>query len=660
MSTEDIGDSINNAFDVFGFREVINQAAALPKDQFEACIDDFIALLAVKKIRYSKTALREAVGKARREAESQRPKGAGRRERPVRTIDDSRPEILVVAGEPHKAVDQAESVLLKHTERLRLYQRSGELVRIISLTREEADRAQARDHIVRAEGSLILHPLNAIALQDILNQLATWERYDKWGNIVITDCPAKVANTYLSRMGFWKLPHLEGVIQAPIMRPDGTIFNTTGYDLQTGFYLDSAVTWPSIPDEPTRVETEEALRILLEPFSEFPFVAAEDRAVLAAAILTSLQRRLLESAPLFGFSAPAQRYGKTLQIESVGIIATGRIPPSYGVARENEEIRKIITSILREGHLIAHLENVTYILESPDLARAISKPRKSFYSDRLLATNTNLRLKTNLLWAGDGVNLTFRRDMTTRAVLSVIDAGIERPEERKFKIEDLPDHLLRHRKELVAAALTVLKGYRAADSPPQNLQRWGGFNQWTHEIRDPLVWLGCADPCKTRDRIIARDPERELNREVLTEWHTAKGDAAIRVRDVIEAANELEGTFSDQFKHKELRNALLMVAEARDNAGSIDARRLGNWCSMIEDRVIGGLRLIREQKVEKTQLWRVRKVDSGGLGGSESFAENEKEAEIKIHNCDDSFGSGGSKPCNPLNPSTPDDYEDLD
>jgi len=72
------------------------------------------------------------------------------------------------------------------------------------------------------------------------------------------------------------------------------------------------------------------------------------------------------------------------------------------------------------------------------------------------------------------------------------------------------------------------------------------------------------------------------------------------------------------------------------------------------------LRLIREQKVEKTQLWRVRKVDSGGLGGSESFAENEKEAEIKIHNCDDSFGSGGSKPCNPLNPSTPDDYEDLD
>ena len=50
MSTEDIGDSINNAFDVFGFREVINQAAALPKDQFEACIDDFIALLAVKKI----------------------------------------------------------------------------------------------------------------------------------------------------------------------------------------------------------------------------------------------------------------------------------------------------------------------------------------------------------------------------------------------------------------------------------------------------------------------------------------------------------------------------------------------------------------------------------------------------------------------------------
>ena len=214
-------------------------------------------------------------------------------------------------------------------------------------------------------------------------------------------------------------------------------------------------------------------------------------------------------------------------------------------------------------------------------------------------------------WLADGVNLTFRRDMTTRAVVSVIDAAVEHPEQRTFKIPDLPDHLLRNRPKLVSAGLTILSGYRAAGSPDQNLPRWGGFNDWTHEIRDPLVWLGCADPFRTRERIVARDPERQVNGEVLHEWHKAMEEKAVRTRDVIEAANEQQ---SDLFtlKHKNLKSALLMIAESKDNSGVIDARRLGNWCSTIENRVIDGLRLVREQKVDKTQLWRVCAVSANG------------------------------------------------
>jgi hypothetical protein len=42
---------------------------------------------------------------------------------------------------------------------------------------------------------------------------------------------------------------------------------------------------------------------------EFSFVDEAARAVLLAAIITAIQRRLLDYAPLFGFDASGQRGG---------------------------------------------------------------------------------------------------------------------------------------------------------------------------------------------------------------------------------------------------------------------------------------------------------------------------------------------------------------
>jgi putative DNA primase/helicase len=138
---------------------------------------------------------------------------------------------------------------------------------------------------------------------------------------------------------------------------------------------------PTIPDSPNRADAETALETLLVPFKEFPFVSEHDRAVHLACILTAIQRPALNACPIFGYTAPAQRSGKSLLAESVAIIATGKPAAATAMSSEREEIRKMITSALREAHSIINLDNVERPLASPDLAKAITQPE---YQDRAL------------------------------------------------------------------------------------------------------------------------------------------------------------------------------------------------------------------------------------------------------------------------------------
>jgi RepB DNA-primase from phage plasmid len=527
------------------------------------------------------------------------------------TKNSVRPAIDLIPGALPEIVDRAEGVLLENSERLKVFQRSGEIVRAISLDQETLTRRNRRDGLQRPEGSVILLPITQPALQEILDRLIIFQTTDAKGERKPKDCPAKIPTNYLSRVGFWKLPQLVGVIEAPILRPDGTVLTTPGYDGQTGLYLNCSSDWPAVPEHPTHADAKAALRVLMEPFDEFPFVADEDRSVYAAEILTAIQRRMLETAPLFVHSAPGQRTGKTRLSESTGILATGRIPAAAGVSREGEELRKTITSILREGHLIASLDNITHPLDSPDLARALTGQT---YADRLLGSNVTLRLPTNVPWIATGNNLKLKGDMPSRALECRIDAQMERPEERTFRIPDLRAHLLEHRHELVIASLTILRAYHVAGRPIQDIKPWGGFDDWSRAIRAPLVWLGCADPCKTREQIVSSDPDREHALEVFDCWHEAFADRPMLVREVIHAVRE---------DHEKLGQALLMIAAKRDDSHEIDPRRLGNWLAGIQDRVFNDRRLTRDRKISRAQAWRLNLVGEGSPNRSSVMSEVE-------------------------------------
>ena len=513
----------------------------------------------------------------------------------------ARPVIVVRLGDEPWTVDQAEEILVKKAPELSIFQRGNFIVRVIAL----AVKKDTPGGLRRPAGTVQLEPMSREYLEDVFGSIIAWRKEMKRDQpdvpkVRTIACPAFVPKIYSSRVGRWSLPVLEGFIETPVMRRDGTILSAPGYDEETGLYLKIGGDWPRVPSAPTKADAEAAMKVLREPFAQFPFVSAADESVFIAGILTALQRRLLTFAPIFGFSAPAPRSGKSLLAESIAMIALGRTAPAFSVAKDRNEFRKAITATLYEGHAITNLDNVDAPLGSPDLCKALTQ---LIYGDRLLGATRNLSLLTNILWTATGNNLTFKSDLSSRALRCQIDAETERPEERTFKIPDLLAYLLENRRRLVTAALTIQRAYWIAGRPRQNVKPWGGFDDWSRNIREPLIWLGMDDPCKTREKIIVADPERESNVSAGLAWYKAFANKGMRTAEVITAASD------NNNNNQELREALLAVACDWKSRSQISPDRLGMWCRSVEGRIFEGLRFSREASRDRAVIWSVTKKD---------------------------------------------------
>lgn len=491
--------------------------------------------------------------------------------------------IILRSGQSHHAVDKIGKIFRNCCESLRVFQRGGELVRVICLAKSHKDK-----YLKRPKGTLELESLDPVALKGFFSRIARWKKTGTDGGRV--DCPQSIARDYIAHKN-WPVPVLDGITSAPILRRDGTVLQQHGYDPDTQLLLVRDHGWPSVPEHPDRSDAKKALRELREPFEQFPFVSDADRAVHIACILTGIQRRLLSACPIFGYSAPTQRSGKSLLAESVAILATGNVEAASALSGDREEIRKMILATLRRGHSIVNLDNVPdgRPLASPELAMVITG---SSYSDRVLGQSRNLEFPTNVLWTATGNNLAFRGDLSSRALLCQIDAKLEHPETRTFKIHRLKNHLKRQRKELVIAALTILRAFHEAGRPQQSIEPWGGFEEWSRTIREPLVWLGMADPCETRQDIQAIDPEREERLIVFKALRKKYGDREFGVAELVKDCETRRG----------LQEA--MPQSTYDQKG-LNNKSLGKWLSKNNKVIAENLRLENIGTQHGAARWRI-------------------------------------------------------
>jgi hypothetical protein len=252
-----------------------------------------------------------------------------------------------------------------------------------------------------------------------------------------------------------ELPELRGVVTGPVLRADGTLIATPGYDAALRLYYapTGKLALPPIPDRPTPEECARAADMIGDVIAEFPFVGDADRANYFALLLTPLVRHNVENVPLALLDSPKQGTGKTLLADVLGLIHEGQPPTKWTVPYSQEAWEKILTTILLGGRAITVFDNVETALQAPVLAKLLTS---SEHSDRMMRTHTEMRIPNTTMFAVTGNNIRLGGDLARRSYQIRLDARVARPwERRRFKYPFLKAHVKRHRGELLGALLTM-------------------------------------------------------------------------------------------------------------------------------------------------------------------------------------------------------------
>jgi hypothetical protein len=215
-------------------------------------------------------------------------------------------------------------------------------------------------------------------------------------------------------MDVWPFPPVEGIVETPIIRLDGSLLTTPGYDALTRLIYRPApgVTFPPLPPVPTSDDIQRALALLDEAIGEFPYVDDASKANALALLLTPILRTAITGpVPLALIDAPQAGTGKSLLTRVLALIATGRSAAIMTAPAGDEEFRKKITATLLSGTSLILLDNVEAPLLAGSLAAALTTDT---WSDRILGQSAMVTLPQKVTWVATGNNLSLAGDLARR------------------------------------------------------------------------------------------------------------------------------------------------------------------------------------------------------------------------------------------------------
>ena len=492
---------------------------------------------------------------------------------------------------------------------LQVGQRPRALDGALAVTRGRGELFERGGEMVRISGDTI-RSISDPWLGDYLGRHIRFSALDRNGELVPADPPTWLCQQINAKTGERGLRELNGIITAPTLRPDGSLLCTPGYDEGTGLLLRGSG-WPHIPETPTNVELVVAFQILWTPFADFPFVTKEDRGVMLACLLTAMVRRSLPHAPAFSFDAPAAASGKTLLGQCV-LRLCGAIPTVIPECRDEEELRKRLLAALREGKPGILLDNIRGQFGSAALEAFLTSEH---YADRVLGVSAILTLPTNVMLLISGNNFHPKGDLYRRILTARIDAKTDTPERRCFALEPL-GYCRDHRQTLVAAGLTLLRGFITAGQPRATSDRLASFELWDDLIRQGVLWFAkqgiadLGDPTACIQSAKEQDPERQKLAAFMDATAAVMGNQAWRVADLVAQADNHTSDL-DQTSRAALKDALDEIA---GDYGKINRRILGRWIERYNDTRWAGYYLERLGSKQRAAVWRIRTYGDRTIG----------------------------------------------
>lgn len=508
-------------------------------------------------------------------------------ENEVKDDDDDNDELVVVvtAGNISQAVDKTQRAIL--AAKRPVFVRGGRLVEPIWA---KYPAAGGRETCVTTFQAMVVENMRYMVNKHGIS----YETYNiKEKKMKVIDPPDRVLGT-LVKLGYWKFPRVSGIINAPTMRPDGSILSSRGYDAATQLWCwpGEDMAMPSVAEAPGFEEAREALDTFIELFDGFAFVGGLDRSVALAAVLGAVLRGAFDVAPMTLFLAHSSGTGKSYLVDTIATIITGQRCPVITASRNAEEMEKRLGGLLLESLPIISLDNMSFDLRSDLICQMCTQQTVKV---RILGTSDTPNCDWRGLLFGTGNNIRLVGDLARRSLIGNMDAGVERPELREFKFDPI-QRAFEDRGKYIWAALTIARAYLNCGEKVK-CKSIGSYGQWSRFVREPLIWLGEPDPILSMEQAHADDPEREAAERLVEQWIAHLGTVeSFKASDVIEVAKAVEpeiemGVGVRNFRHvrPDFFNLLLERAGER---GNIDLRKFSSWLRMLKGQIHNGHKII--------------------------------------------------------------------
>jgi putative DNA primase/helicase len=500
---------------------------------------------------------------------------------------DPRAVLLLRGGEFDKYTAAAEQLLADT-----IYVRGGKLVRIGSAAEISNEALKDEAGTTRDAAQAVCIPASHAWIRRALMERAQFWKYDKrareWER---RDCPKELAENIGDQQAWSNFRPLVAISPVPVLRRDMSLCTDPGYDVQTAIYYQPTMAMPDILSSPTRDDALRALNRLFEPFNQFPYASNESLSVFVSHVLCAVLRTSFDTSPVYLYTSPVAATGKTLLCDMPNSIANGT-QPAHSPYSEGEELRKVLFSSLLAGDSALVIDNVANGLKvrAPGLCVFVTS---AAYADRILGASENRKVPNRCTVVLTGNNITPVSDMARRSLVVRLDANAESARGRQFRIADLKSHVRQHRAQLIVDALTIVRAYALAGWP-KVAHPLESFEQWSRIARDPLVWLGMADPVASQ--VTETDDEVEP------------------LRAAFLALAEVTQQFGLAFKSAQIADVARnrpALREALSDAGCsepADPKKVSYWLREQKDRVAAGWKLTSDGATGGVARWKLKAI----------------------------------------------------
>jgi len=411
---------------------------------------------------------------------------------------------------------------------------------------------------------------------------AEFKRFDKRSNeYKVVDCPLNIAISLELGTSDTTFQPLTALANTPFLCNDGTVCDTLGYDQATGIFYAPTLHFPPVIGSPTWQDARAALDELRELVKQFPFANPQSCSVFLADVLTALARPTLRTSPMVLYTATMAGTGKTLMASIANLIAYGHATTHPWTGNNEEELKKVFTSILIAGDSVVVFDNLPNggQIKHPALSQFVTSET---YADRKLGVSERVKFRNRTRVVLTGNNVTLTSDNARRTIICDLELKVASLSDRKINFDhpSLATYIRENRTRLVVAGLTVLKAY-AIHPEPLMLAPLESFEDWSWRVRDALVWLGEEDP------VAAVDYGNDGSDEISVAFTVIATVAAAKVH-----GGKLEFRTSDLAIWASSNFALREALELAGCTDPVSSSKVSYWLRALKNRIAGGYKLI--------------------------------------------------------------------